>query len=72
MLLRCQNKKRRLNLKSKRKRNLIKKGIELSKMLDMELMVVFKCKDTGKVTVYSSGETPENLFSIDKAAKEIE
>ena len=45
-------------MKSKRKRNLVKKGIELSKMLDMELLVVFKCKDTGKVTVYSSGETP--------------
>ena len=45
-LARCQNKERRVNLKSKRKRNLIKKAIELSKMLDMNIFIVFQDLDT--------------------------
>ena len=55
ILKRCTNKARRLNLKSKRKRNLIKKAIELSTMLDMDLVMIFKDLDTGKITHYTSG-----------------
>ena len=55
LLPRCTIKTKRLNLKSKRKRNLIKKAIELSQMLDMDILMVLKCRDTGKVTVYESG-----------------
>ena len=55
LIPRCTNKPKRLNLKSKRKRNLIKKAIELSQMLDMDILMVLKCRDTGKVTVYESG-----------------
>ena len=51
----CKDKIKRLNLKGKRKRNLIKKAIELSKMLDMDTLIVFRDIDTGKITQYNSG-----------------
>ena len=70
-LARCQDKVRRLNLKSKRKRNIVKKAIELSKMLDMDMLVVFKDKDTGKITQYTSGCKDGDLFTIEKAMEEI-
>ena len=71
-LPRCQNKQRRLNLKSKRKRNLIKKAIELSQMLEMDMLVLFKDRDTGKITQYMSGGTGRDAFTIDRAMAEIE
>ena len=43
-----------MNLKSKRKRNLIRKTIELTNMLDMRIFLVMKCGDTGKVSIYNS------------------
>jgi len=56
LLPRCDEKIKRLNLKGKRKRNLIKKAIELSQMLDMDMLIVFRDIDTGKMTLYNSGE----------------
>jgi len=35
---------------------LIKKAIELSQMLDMDMLIVFRDIDTGKMTLYNSGE----------------
>ena len=54
-LSRCDDKIKRLNLKGKRKKNLIKKAIELSQMLDMDMLIVFRDIDTGKITQYNSG-----------------
>ena len=71
-LARCQNKARRVNLKSKRKRNLIKKAIELSKMLDMDMLMVFKDHDTGKVSQYTSGDKKTGRYTLDKAVKDME
>ena len=72
VLPRCLDKEKRLNLKGKRKRNLIKKAIELSQMLDMEMCMVFRDIDTGKISLYSSGSkvassSGRSLFSLEKA-----
>ena len=68
-LPRCENKVKRLNLKGKRKRNLVKKAIELSQMLDMDIVIIFRDIDTGKITQYNSGNgaTGRPLFTIENA-----
>ena len=71
-LKRCQNKARRLNLKSKRKRNMVKKAIELSEMLDMDMCIVFKDRDTDKITQYMSGGSRRELYTIERAMADIE
>lgn len=69
----CKDKIKRLNLKGKRKRNLIKKAIELSKMLDMDTLIVFRDIDTGKITQYNSGQggIGRPLFTLEDAQIEI-
>lgn len=71
-LARIPQKGRRMNLKSKRKRNLIKKAIELSSILDMEMCLIFKDLDTGKITQYTSGDKTREHFTIEKALEEIQ
>ena len=71
-LVRVQNKAKRLNLKNKRKRNLIKKAIELSEMLDMDMCIVFKDRDTDNITQYMSGGSRRELFTIERAIAEIQ
>ena len=69
---RCENKLKRLNLKGKRKRNLVKKAMELDKMVDMDVLIVCKCRDTGKITIYESGDHQDNKFTLHKAIAEID
>ena len=71
-LARCQNKERRVNLKSKRKRNLIKKSIELSKMLDMKVLILFKDLDTEKISIYNSGDQATGHFNLETALQEVQ
>ena len=42
------NKNNRVNLKHKRKQNLIKKGIELNKVFEMDVLIVLRDRDTGR------------------------
>ena len=70
-LQRCANKDRRVNLKSKRKRNLIKKAIELTKMLDMKMFIVFKDLDTHKLSIYNSGDKLQGHFNLASVQQEI-
>ena len=44
-----EDKKKRANLKSKRKRNIFKKAIELEKMFDQDICIVIRDKETDKV-----------------------
>ena len=55
-LKQCDNRLKRQNIKQKRRRNLMKKAIELVKMLDMEINMVLKDRDTDKVWHYVSGD----------------
>lgn len=67
--------KTRLNLKGKRKKNLVKKAIEVSTMLEMDVCIVMRCRDTGRVSLYQNDlpvgrEGPQNnqaSFTIQKA-----
>lgn len=52
------------NVKSKRRRNLVKKAIELSNMCDVETIVVVRDKKNKRITLYESNEKE---FSIDDA-----
>lgn len=55
-LVRCDDKKKRLNLKQKRRRNLLRKAIELTQMLDMDIVMVMKDRDTDRIAQYTSGD----------------
>ena len=67
-------------MKGKRRRSLIKKAIELSKMLEMDIMMVMRCRDTGRVFVYGSedGSHPEGgadgpvVFDLKKAIQAVQ
>ena len=48
-----EDKHRRINIKSKRRRNFLKKAIELKAMCGLEMLVVIKDNEFAKVTVYN-------------------
>ena len=48
-----EDKQRRINIKSKRKRNFFKKAIELKAMCGLEMLVVIKDNEFGKVHIYN-------------------
>lgn len=57
-----QVRKTRLNLKGKRKKNIVKKAIEISTMLEMDVLLVMRCRDTGRISQYASEQKPaENI-----------
>lgn len=64
-----QDRERRTNLKSKRKRNIFKKAIELSHMCNMDILILIRDREMDKIFQYSSGQTADGaeLFTIDKA-----
>ena len=51
-----QDKVYRINIKSKRKRTLLRKAIEISKMCQLEIHIVIKDRETHKIIEYCSGE----------------
>ena len=63
---------KRINLKSKRLRNLIKKAIELSQMCDLDISLVMRDREMNKVTQYCSGFPEDELFTAEDAVKAIE
>lgn len=70
-LARCLDKARRQNLKQKRKRNLIKKAIELTRKLDMDIHMVLKDRDTNRLSQYSSGDQIRGHFTLEQAIKDL-
>lgn len=69
---RIENKARRVNLKCKRKRNIIKKAIELNKMLEMSVYMVLFDRDTGKYFQYASGDARVGHFNLEKVRMELD
>ena len=45
---------RRINIKSKRKKNLFKKAIELRRLCDLDMLIVIRDKEYNKIQVYNS------------------
>ena len=65
---RIQRDKNRINVKSKRKRFLFKKAIELSQMCDLRILIVVHDSLLDRVTTYSSGsKNKANVFSPKEA-----
>ena len=56
-------------MKSKRRRNLVKKAIELSSLCDLETILVVRDKKNRRITLYES--SPKS-FSLDKAREQLE
>ena len=57
------------NVKSKRRRNLVKKAIELSNLCDLETILLIRDKKNRRVTLYESD--PQG-FSLDQAQEQLE
>ena len=70
--MRINDRMKRINLKSKRLRNLIKKAIELSQMCDLDISLVMRDREMNKVTQYCSGFPEDTLFNAEEAVKAIE
>ena len=50
-----QDKSLRVNTKSKRKRTLIRKAIEVSKLCNLDILIVIKDDETDKIIEFNSG-----------------
>ena len=59
--------KNRINVKSKRKRYLFKKAIELSQMCDLQIAIIVRDKIFDRLTTYCSGKISEGIFSAENA-----
>ena len=57
----------RINLKSKRKRTVIKKVIEFSQLFDLDILMIIHDKEMHKVFEYNSGSQQTGFFSFDHA-----
>lgn len=64
---------KRINLKSKRKKTLLKKVIEFSRMFNLDILLVIEDTEMNKVIEYNSGSASQNtLFTIEEATKSIQ
>ena len=50
---------------------MIMKAIELCSMHDMQMLIIFKDLDTGKLSQYTSGDDRKGHFSLMEALREI-
>ena len=61
------DKLKRINLKSKRKKTLIKKAIEISQMCQVDILLVMQDREMNKVIEYNSGTKNDGLFTMNSA-----
>ena len=63
---------KRINLKSKRKRTLLKKIIEMSQMCKLDMFLVIHDEEMNKVIEYNSGSQHQGtLFNLEKASEMV-
>ena len=62
-----EEKRKRANMKSKRKRNLFKKTCELEKMFDLDICIVIRDRETDKVYQFKSGSEEAGFFDVQAA-----
>ena len=60
-----EGKGKRSNMKGKRRRNFLKKAIELEKMFDLDICIVIKDRETDKFFQYMGGSEEQGLFDIE-------
>lgn len=64
---------KRINLKSKRKKTLLKKVIEFARMFNLDVFMVIQDAEMNKVIEYNSGSAAENtLFTLEQATKALQ
>lgn len=72
---RIMDKQKRINLKSKRKRTLIRKAIEVSEMCDLDVLIIIRDREMNKVMQYNSspvnGCKKDDVFTIDSAIRAL-
>lgn len=68
------DKLKRINLKSKRKKTLIKKAIEISQMCQVDILLVIQDNEMKRLTEYNSGvnKTDGGLFTLECALQAFE
>lgn len=62
-----EDKDKRTNIKSKRKRTLIRKAIEISQLCSLDILIVIQDSENNKVIEYNSGATIDAMFTIQRA-----
>ena len=63
------NKQQRINIKSKRKRTLVRKAIEVSQMCSLDILIIIRDNETNKVYEYNSGNIETDLFTLLEATR---
>ena len=58
-----------MNIKSKRKRTLIRKAIEVSKLCNLQILIVIKDEESHKLIEYNSGDLAKGIdhFGLEQA-----
>ena len=63
--------KNMINIKSKRKRYLFRKGIELSQMCKVQVLILVRDTDQDRITMYCSGKKEDGVYSPEEAFAHI-
>ena len=63
---------KRINYKSKRKKTLIKKAIEISQLCNLGIVLVIHDAEMNKVIQYNSGTSKNGLFTLDAARNALQ
>ena len=64
-----EDKAQRINIKSKRKRTLLRKAIEVSQLCSLDILIIIRDKETNKIIEYGSGKNDTEQFSLNEAIR---
>ena len=66
-----EDKAKRINLKSKRKRTLLRKAIEVSQLCHIDILIIIRDNDTKRVSEYNSGSDDTEMFTFQDAVEAL-